>query len=85
MAQWPTRHYVRGVSPILVRLREVRQAAGLSQPALSRKAHVRQATISGLETGRIQRLDLAVLDRLCRALAISPAELLDRLPRAPRR
>jgi putative transcriptional regulator len=64
------------MSPIQVTLREVRQAAGLSQLALADLAGVRQATISDLETGKTRRVDLDVLDRLARALRCEPGDLL---------
>lgn len=54
----------------------MRERAGLSQSALSDKAGVRQAAISHIETGRAKRIDLDVLERLCRALGATPAELL---------
>lgn len=65
------------VSPIRVTLREAREAAGLSQLALGELASVRQATISELESGKTRRVDLDVLDRLCRALNVAPGDLLE--------
>lgn len=64
------------MSPIQVELRELRERAGLSQSKLSDKAGVRQAAISHIESGRVKRVDLDVLDRLCRALKTTPGELL---------
>jgi putative transcriptional regulator len=62
--------------PIRVSLRDLRERAGLSQAALSDKAGVRQAAISHIETGKAQRIDIDVLERLCRALHCKPADLL---------
>lgn len=66
------------MSPIRVRLRELREAKGLSQEALGEAAGVRQATISELESGRKQRLDFGILERLADALGVEPGELLER-------
>ena len=65
------------MSPIRVTLRQAREAAGLSQLALGELAGVRQATISELESGKTRRVDLEVLDRLCRALNVTPGDLLE--------
>lgn len=64
------------MSPIHVTLREVRRKAGLSQRALAAKAGVRHAAISHIETRKAQRIDLDMLDRLCRALGVHPSTLL---------
>jgi transcriptional regulator with XRE-family HTH domain len=66
------------VTPIAIQLAALRQARGLSQAALGKRARVRQATISGLETGRIRRVDLDILDRIARALDVEPAALIVR-------
>jgi putative transcriptional regulator len=66
------------MSPIAVTLREKRLEAGLTQTELAEKAGVRQATISELETGETRRVDLDVLDRLCKALKCQPGDLLKR-------
>lgn len=68
------------VSPISVTLRQARESAGLTQSQLAEKSDVRQATISELETGKIRRVDLSVLDRLCGALGVEPGDLLERSP-----
>ncbi len=66
------------VTPIRITLREAREAAGLTQVQLAEKADVRQATVSDLETGKSGRIDLEVLDRLCEALGVEPADLIER-------
>jgi len=66
------------MTPIVVRLRELRIARGLSQQELSERAGVRQAAISEIESGKRRRVDLEVLDRLCVALGVQPGELLER-------
>ena len=64
------------MSPIALRLREVRNERGLSQRELAELAGVRQATISLMETVGVRRLDLDVLERLARALDVPPLDLL---------
>jgi putative transcriptional regulator len=69
------------LSPIVIKLREAREAAGLTQTQLADRAEVRQATISELENGNTRRIDFDVLDRLCRALRLEPGDLLRRKAR----
>lgn len=66
------------MTPIRLRLRELREAAELTQSELSEKAGVRQATISQLEGGKRQRVDLGILERLAKVLGVEPGELLER-------
>lgn len=72
------------MTPIHVRLRELREAKGWTQQQLADRAEVRQATISELESGVKKRLGLDVLDRLCVALGCEPGELLEREARRKR-
>lgn len=66
------------MTPIRVRVKELREERGLSQQALGDLADVRQATISQLETGQKQRLDFGILERLAKALGVEPGELIER-------
>jgi transcriptional regulator with XRE-family HTH domain len=66
------------MSPL--RLRELREAAELSQEELAARVGARQATISDLERGKAIRIDLALIDRLAKALGIEPGELFVRTP-----
>jgi DNA-binding Xre family transcriptional regulator len=66
------------LTPIRITLREARVAAGLTQVQLAKRAKVRQATVSDLETGKPGRIDLEVLDKLCRVLGLEPGDLLKR-------
>lgn len=68
------------MSPLGFRIRELRLARQWSQAQLAEKVGVRQATISGLETGRTRRVDLDTIDALARALGVQPGELLERVP-----
>lgn len=65
------------MSPVRIRLRELREAQGLTQQALAERTGVRQATVSQIESGT-SRVDLDVLERLADALGKEPGELLVR-------
>ena len=69
------------MSPVVLRLRELRLAAGLTQQELADVVKVRQATISDLENGRSQRVELALVDRLAKVLDVAPGELFARTKR----
>lgn len=69
------------MSPIQVRLREVRTRRGLTQVQLAERTGLDQATISRIERGR-GGIDYDVLDRLCGALDCEPGEILLREPRS---
>jgi HTH-type transcriptional regulator/antitoxin HipB len=64
------------VTPIRLRLRPLRERKGWSQAELARRAGVNQGTISRIEAGHTKGVDLATLDRLARALGVSPRSLL---------
>ena len=67
------------MSPIAIRLKEVRTSQSLTQAQLAERAGVRQATISYLET-KARRVDLAVLERLAKALGVPALSLLEQRP-----
>lgn len=58
-----------------LRLRELREAAGLSQEAVAAALGTRRARISDLETGAVQRVDGLLLAGLCDLFRVSPGEL----------
>ena len=64
------------MSPIVLRVRELREAKGWSQRDLARRAKVRQATLSAIEAGHTTGIDFATLERLARALAVDPGYLI---------
>ena len=64
------------MTPIQIRLRDLRAARGFTQEELASVAQVRQGTISAIERGVTTRIDLAVLERLAKALDVEPADLL---------
>lgn len=73
------------MTPIRIKLRELREAKGLTQYELGELAGVRQAAISQLESGRRQRIDLDVIERLCTALGVDALGDMLELEREPKR
>ena len=65
-----------GMSPLGLRIKELRSARGWSQRELSRRAGVRQATVSHLESGDVKTVDLSVLERLAKALQVDAGYLI---------
>jgi transcriptional regulator with XRE-family HTH domain len=61
---------------ITLRVKQLREAAGLSQTALAEKAGIRRATIIEIEKGRTTGVDFDVLDRLAVALGVDAAMLI---------
>jgi len=68
-------HIFRGVTPIRLRLREIREARGLSQRELARRSGVTQATLSLIERGRSKGVDFNTLEKLATALEVDAALL----------
>ena len=69
------------MTPIRLRVRELREAKGWTQEELARRAETRQATISDYEPGATNRPDLDILDRVARALGVEPGALFERTRR----
>jgi transcriptional regulator with XRE-family HTH domain len=51
------------VTPIEIRLREIRTARGLSQQKLANKAGIPQSTVSRIETGKTSAIDFALVEK----------------------
>ena len=60
-----------------IKLKKLREAAGLTQEQLHRLSGVARANISNLERGETSRVDINTLERLCRALSCTPGDLLE--------
>lgn len=73
--------YIERVTPIRLNLKALREEAKLSQEELAEIVGTRQATISRLERNLTQRVDLPLIDALCKALKCKPGELLVRTKR----
>lgn len=68
------------MTPLRIRVRELRQARDWSQEELANRSGVRQATISNLETAKSQRLEVPIIERLAKALGVEPHELFETAP-----
>lgn len=67
------------MTPIRLRVRELRDARGWSQDHLAELAGVRQATISKLESGDVASVRLATLERVADALGVDAAILVEHM------
>ncbi len=72
------------MSPLTVRIRELRNGLGLSQAALAERAGVRKATVNRIENQRVTAIDLSVLEKLARALGVPAGVLIGETDAAPR-
>lgn len=79
--QYPVERIFPFVTPLRLRLRDLRAARGLTQQQLAEVAQVRQATISAIENGETDGVKFAVLERLADALDCEPGELIERAPK----
>lgn len=64
------------MTPIQLRVRELREARGWSQAELARRADVRPATLSNIETGQTKGIDFETLEKLAAALRCDPGYLI---------
>jgi transcriptional regulator with XRE-family HTH domain len=64
-------------STVRLRLREARQAAGLTQAELAERADLRRATIADIEAGKTTGIDFDTLARLGDALGVNAALLIE--------
>lgn len=66
--------------PVFVRLKEIRNARGISQNELARKLEMSLANVQKIEYGKAKSIPLDTLDRLCEILKCEVGELLVRRP-----
>jgi HTH-type transcriptional regulator/antitoxin HipB len=64
------------MTPVTLRLRELREARGWSQSELARASGVGQSAISRLEAGERSSISFADLERLADALDVDAAVLI---------
>ena len=67
---------LNAMSPIVLRVREARMRRGWTQAELARRAGVRRATVNSLESGRRERVNLDVLEKVAKALGVPTLRLL---------
>lgn len=68
--------------PLTFRVRELREAKGWSQAELARRAGLRPATLSAIETNQTTGIDLATLDAIATALQVDAGFLIVSRPDA---
>lgn len=68
---------------ITLRVKQFREAAGLSQTRLAEMAGVRRATLFEIEKGENAGIDFEILDRLAVALSVNAAILIVHNPGKP--
>ncbi len=66
------------MTPVEIRLRDARKAAGLTQAELAAKTGIDQGDLSRIENSKTGGMSLDVLDRLCKALKCQPGDMLVR-------
>jgi transcriptional regulator with XRE-family HTH domain len=65
------------VTPVRIRLREIRESKQLSQAALAELSGIRKATISDIENAKTNGVDFDTLERLANALGVDAALLIE--------
>lgn len=68
------------MSPLVLRVRELREALGLTQAELAERAGVRRATVNRIENARVTAIDLEVLEKIANALGVEPGFIILRVP-----
>jgi transcriptional regulator with XRE-family HTH domain len=64
------------MTPVRLRVRELREAQKISQVELAERAGIRRATLSAIETGQTTGIDFDTLERLARVLGVDAAFLI---------
>ena len=64
------------MSPLAIRIKELREVKGWSQAELARQSGVRQPTISRLEARQGDSVSLSNLEKLAKALGCEPGYLI---------
>ncbi len=69
------------MSPLAIRIKELRDVKGWSQAELARQSGVPQPTISRLEARQSDSVSLSNLERLAKALGCEPGYLIVKMRR----
>ena len=64
------------VTPLALRIKEIRDVKGWSQAELARRSGVPQPTISRLEAGQSDSVSLTNLEKLAKALGCDPGYMI---------
>ncbi len=73
-------HRMVTMTPIRLRVKELREAKGWTQGELAERASVRRATISAIENNQTKGVDFDVLERLAGALEVDAGYLVVTMP-----
>ena len=68
------------MTPIVLRVKQARELKGWTQAELAERAGVRRATISSMESRTVQRVNLAALEKVAKALGMPTLRLLQEGP-----
>ena len=66
----------QSMTPITLRVKELRDAKEWSQAELAEKAGIRRATLSAIETNQTKGIDFETLECLAKALGCDPGYLI---------
>lgn len=69
------------MSPLTLRVKELRLAKNWSQQELADRAGLARLTITKIESGKTTRIEFSVLEKLADAFSVDPAVLLERTPK----
>ena len=73
---WAVKARLVSMTPLVLRVRELREEKGWSQAELARRAGVAQSMVSRLERGQLQSVHLPTLEKLARTLGCNPGHLI---------
>ena len=66
------------LTPIIIRIRELREGRDWSQSELARRSGVPSPTISRIEAGKTAGISFETLEKLAKALEVHPAALIEK-------
>ena len=72
--------FANPMTPIVLRVKQARELKGWTQAELAERAGVRRATISSMESRTVQRVNLAALEKVAKALGMPTLRLLQEGP-----